>query len=151
MLFSWNFHVYSKVCKKRVKCLSELKNLSLISHLDFKCYSTLTKYTHVHKNVSNVTGSRLLSYWEKTRGWGRCVVYKSSGEKIGNPSRGHGVLPFCMGRMWFKLAVTSSNWFLPVVAHDKWTVWRGLSRHFRFRTLTMQMCYWIVDLTYSTL
>ena len=29
------------------------------------------------------------------------------------------MLPFCMGRIWFKLAVTSSNQFLPVVAHDK--------------------------------
>ena len=39
--------------------------------------------------------------------------------KIGNPSGGHGVLPFNMGRTWFKLAVTSSNQFLPVVVHDK--------------------------------
>ena len=46
-------------------------------------------------------------------------VYKSSGRKIRNSSGGRGVLPFCMGRMWFKLAVTSSNQFLPVVAHDK--------------------------------
>ena len=38
---------------------------------------------------------------------------------MGNTSRGHGVLPFHMGRMWFKLAVTSSNQFLPVIAHDK--------------------------------
>ena len=38
---------------------------------------------------------------------------------MGNPSRGRGVLPFRMGRTWFKLAVTSSNQFLPVVAHDK--------------------------------
>ena len=50
------------------------------------------------------------------------IVYKSSGSKIGNSSRGCGVLPFCMGRTWFKLAVTGSNWFLPVVAHDKYTV-----------------------------
>ena len=28
------------------------------------------------------------------------------------------MLPFHIGRTWFKLAVTSSNWFLPVVAHD---------------------------------
>ena len=34
-------------------------------------------------------------------------------------ARGHGVLPFCIGRTWFKLAMTSPNWFLPVVAHDK--------------------------------
>ena len=46
-------------------------------------------------------------------------VYKSSGGKIGNSSGGHGVLPFCIRRIWFKLAVTSSNQFLPVVAHDK--------------------------------
>ena len=38
---------------------------------------------------------------------------------MGNPSGGRGVLPFCMGRMWFKLAVTKSNQFLPVVVHDK--------------------------------
>ena len=87
----------------------------------------------------------------KTHGWGRCIVYKSSGGKIGDSSGGRGVLPFCMGWTWFKLAVTSSNWFLPVVAHDKWTVWHGLLCHFRFWTITMQMCCWIVDLTYSTL
>ena len=46
-------------------------------------------------------------------------MYKSFGGKIGNSSEGHGVLPFYIGRTWFKLAVTSSNWFLPVVAHDK--------------------------------
>ena len=28
------------------------------------------------------------------------------------------MLPFCIGRTSFKLAVTSSNQFLPVVAHD---------------------------------
>ena len=28
------------------------------------------------------------------------------------------MLPFHIGRTSFKLAVTSSNWFLPVVAHD---------------------------------
>ena len=71
--------------------------------------------------------------------------------KIGDSGRGRGVLPFRVGRTWFKLAVTSSNWFLPVAAHDKWTVWHGLPCHFRFRTLTMQMCCWIVDLTYLTL
>ena len=87
----------------------------------------------------------------KTHSWGWCIVYKSSGGKIEDSSGGHGVLPFHVGRTWFKLAVTSSNWFLPVVVHDKWTVWRGLSHHFRFRNLTMQMCCWIVDLTYSTL
>ena len=87
----------------------------------------------------------------KTCGSGRCIVYKSSGREIGDSSGGHRVLPFCIGRTWFKLAVTTSNWFLPVVAHDKWTVWRGLSCHFRFRTLKMQICCWIVDLTYSTL
>ena len=38
---------------------------------------------------------------------------------MGGSDRGCGVLPFCMGRMWFKLAGTSSNQFLPVVAHDK--------------------------------
>ena len=47
------------------------------------------------------------------------LYYKSSGGKIGNPSGGHEVLPFHMGRMWFRLAVTSSNQFVPVVAHDK--------------------------------
>ena len=77
--------------------------------------------------------------------------YKSSGGKIRGSSGGRGVLPFRIGRTSFKLAVTSSNWFLPVVAHVKWTGWCGLSRHFRFGTLTMQMCCWIVDLTYSTL
>ena len=44
---------------------------------------------------------------------------KSFGGKIGNSSGGHGVLPFRIGRTWFKLAVTSSNQFLPVVLHDK--------------------------------
>ena len=39
--------------------------------------------------------------------------------KIGNSSEGCGVLPFDIGRTWFKLAVTSSNQFLPVVVHDK--------------------------------
>ena len=38
---------------------------------------------------------------------------------MGNSSIGRGVLPFSIGRTWFKLAVTSSNQFLPVVAHDK--------------------------------
>ena len=66
-------------------------------------------------HLINVTGLR-------TCGWGRYIVYKSSGGKIGNSSGGHGVLPFCIGRTWFKLAVTSSNQFWPVVAHDKWTV-----------------------------
>ena len=28
------------------------------------------------------------------------------------------MLSFCVGRTWFKLAVTSSNQFLPVVVHD---------------------------------
>ena len=44
--------------------------------------------------------------------------YKSSGGKIRGTSRGRGVLPFHVGRTWFRLAVTSSNRFLPVVAHD---------------------------------
>ena len=44
---------------------------------------------------------------------------QSSGRKIRNSSGGHGVLPLSIGRTWFKLAVTSSNRFLPVVAHDK--------------------------------
>ena len=47
------------------------------------------------------------------------IVYKSSGGQIGNSSRGHGELPFRVRRTWFRLAVTSSNQFLPVVAHDK--------------------------------
>ena len=68
-----------------------------------------------------------------------------------NENEGHGVLPFHIRRTWFRLAATSSNWFLPVVVHDKWTVQHGLLCHFRFGTLTMQMCCWIVDLTYSTL
>ena len=55
----------------------------------------------------------------RTHGWWWYIVYKSSGRKIGNSCRGHGLLPFCIGRTWFKLAVTSSNWFLPVVVHDK--------------------------------
>ena len=38
---------------------------------------------------------------------------------MGNSSRGHEVLSFRVERTWFKLAVTSSNWFLPVVMHDK--------------------------------
>ena len=38
---------------------------------------------------------------------------------MGNSSGGHGVLPFCIGRTWFRLAMTSSNQFLPVVVHDK--------------------------------
>ena len=36
-----------------------------------------------------------------------------------NSSGGYGVLPFHIARKWFKLAMTGSNWFLPVVAHDK--------------------------------
>ena len=44
--------------------------------------------------------------------------YKSSGGKIRGFSGGRGVLPFCIGRTSFKLAVTSSNQFLPVVVHD---------------------------------
>ena len=44
--------------------------------------------------------------------------YESSGGKIGNCCGGHGVLSFRIGRTSFKLAVTSSNRFLPVVAHD---------------------------------
>ena len=47
-----------------------------------------------------------------------------SGREMGNSRRGHGVLPFHVERMWFKLAVTSSNWFLPVVVHDKLMVSR---------------------------
>ena len=72
----------------------------------------------------NVTGwiSRLLSYQKKHMVEDDVLFYKSSGRKIGNPSGGHGVLPFRMGRTWFKLAVTSSNQFLPVAVHDKWTV-----------------------------
>ena len=65
-------------------------------------------------HLISVMGSR-------KHGWGQCIVYRSSGGKIGNSSRGHGVLPFGIGRTWFKLAVTSSNQFLPVVVHDKWT------------------------------
>ena len=45
--------------------------------------------------------------------------YKSSGRKIRGSSGGCGVLPFRIGRTSFKLAVTSSNPFLPVVAHVK--------------------------------
>ena len=37
-------------------------------------------------------------------------------------SRGFQWRSFHVERTWFKLAVTSSNQFLPVVAHDKWTV-----------------------------
>ena len=44
--------------------------------------------------------------------------YKSSGGKIRGTSGGRGVLPFHVGRTWFRLAVTSANRFLPVVAHD---------------------------------
>ena len=67
-------------------------------------------------------GFKIWDYFgiRKTRGWGWYIVYKSSGGKIGNSSWGHGVLPFHIGRTWFKLAVASSNQFLPVVAHDKW-------------------------------
>ena len=32
---------------------------------------------------------------------------------------GHGVLSFHIKRTWLKLAVISSNWFSPVVVHDK--------------------------------
>ena len=67
----------------------------------------------------DVTGSRLLSFQKNM--WLKMIyiVYKSYGREIGNSSGGHGVLPFHLGKTWFKLAVTSSNWFLPVVAHDK--------------------------------
>ena len=37
---------------------------------------------------------------------------------MGNSSVGHGVLSFHIERTWFKLAVTSSNWFLLAVARD---------------------------------
>ena len=38
---------------------------------------------------------------------------------MGNTSGDSGVLSFGQERTWFKLAVTSSNQFLPVVAHDR--------------------------------
>ena len=68
-----------------------------------------------HTKISNVMGSRLLSYRKNT--WLRTMYYLQI--KIGDSGRGCGVLSFHMGRTWFKLAVTSSNQFLPVVAHDK--------------------------------
>ena len=52
----------------------------------------------------------------KTCGWGWCIVYKSPGGKIGDSGGGRGVLPFCIGRTWFKLAITNSKRFLPVYA-----------------------------------
>ena len=65
-----------------------------------------------------VTGSKLLSYWKNM--WLRMMCcLQIIWQKIENPSGGCGVLPFCMGRTWFKLAVTSSNQFLPVVVHDR--------------------------------
>ena len=65
-----------------------------------------------------VMGSRLCPHQKNT--WLRMIYcYKSFGGKIGNSSRGCGVLPFHIGRTWFKVAVTSSNQFLPVVAYDK--------------------------------
>ena len=67
---------------------------------------------------TNVTGSRLLSYRKNT--WLRMMcclqIIWWENRKF---QWGHGVLPFCVGRTWFKLAVTSSNQFLPVVVHDK--------------------------------
>ena len=40
--------------------------------------------------------------------------------KKGILAEGHvGCCHSALGWTWFKLAVTSSNWFLPVVAHDK--------------------------------
>ena len=83
--------------------------------VDFKFGSeTIRSSIIVHSLVRYVTALRLLSY-RKTP----YIVYKSSGGKIGNSSRGRGVPPFRVGRTWFKLAVTSSNQFLPVVVHDK--------------------------------
>ena len=38
---------------------------------------------------------------------------------IWRENRGFRRRSFHMGRTWFKLAVTSSNQFLPAVAHDK--------------------------------
>ena len=68
---------------------------------------------------NNCNGFKITFVLEKYVVEDDVVVYKSSGGKIGNPSGGHGVLPFHVERMWFKLAVTSSNQFLPVVAYDK--------------------------------
>ena len=45
--------------------------------------------------------------------------YKSSGRKIRGSSGGYGVLLFHAERTHFKLAVTSSNQFLLVVAYDR--------------------------------
>ena len=63
---------------------------------------------------------RLLQCWRNT--WLRMIYCLETSGKMENSSRGHGVLPFYIERTWFKLAVNMSNWFLPVVAHDKWTV-----------------------------
>ena len=90
---------------------------------------------------SNVTGSR-------THGWGWYIVYKSSGGKIGNSSRGHGVLPFGMGRTWFKLAVTSSNWFLPVDANS--VTWLVTSLQIQNSNNTNALLWLICALNYIT-
>ena len=55
-------------------------------------------------------------------GWGWYTLYKLTGKEMGNSSGGCGKLYFHIERIWFILAVTNSNWFLPVVSHDKWTV-----------------------------
>ena len=55
-----------------------------------------------------VTGSNS-NYFRigKTRGWGRCIVYKSSGGKRGDSSRGHSAWGG-HGSSWLWLAQTSS-------------------------------------------
>ena len=69
----------------------------------------------------SVTGSNFeITFVNNTSSSTTCFFrYKSSGGKIRGSSRGHGVLPFHVGRTSFQLAVTSSNWFLPVAAHVK--------------------------------
>ena len=103
-----------------LRCSNHTNLLHAISCL--KCMSCILIIKFTMKYV-NVTGLNFkITFVLEKRAWGRCIVYKSSGRIIGASSRGRGVLPFCMGRTRFKLAVTSSNQFLPVVAHDKWTV-----------------------------
>ena len=94
----------------------------------------------------NVTGLRLLP--GKTCEWGWYIGYKSSGRKIGNSSRGCGVLPFRIGRTWFKLA--KQHWIQRLsrgakkhetyVAIFLWLICTGLGGHGPLGTPWIRYC-----------
>ena len=107
----WHYSVHPQVLTDIIVC----------TYSSWLILQSTTPGPYWHYRGPTVMGLRLLLYQKNT--WLRTVCcLQIIFQEIGNPSGGHGVLPFCMGKMWFKLAVTSSNQFLPVVAHDKWTV-----------------------------